>query len=304
MQTILGINGSVGSGLAAALKSRNIPVRGVGRKPSKGDWQSVQGDLTNPTDVMSVVDGSEVVYLIAGLKYDVRVWKHEWPLIMENVLEACLASGSKLVFLDNVYALGKVNGPITENLPNKPVSEKGKVRAQIADKLMEFTQKHGLKACIARAADFYGPHCATSVLNSTVFERHAAGKTAFWMGDPGKIHTFTYVPDIGPALATLGNDDRADGKIWHVPTTHELWTGNDWVKASAERFNVPAKSQATGKFILRTMGLFNRLFYEMVEMNYQFENDYIFDSTLTEKTFGLKPTSNTDGLEASVAFYK
>lgn len=304
MQTILGISGSVGSGLAAALKARNIPVRGVGRKPSKGDWESVQGDLTNPTDVMSAVDGSEVVYLIAGLKYDVRVWKHEWPLIMENVLEACLASGSKLVFLDNVYALGKVKGPITENLPNKPVSEKGKVRAQIADKLMEFTQKHGLKACIARAADFYGPNCGTSVLNSTVFERQAAGKTAFWMGDPGKIHTFTYVPDIGPALATLGNDDRADGKIWHVPTSHELWTGNDWVKASAERFGVPAKSQATGKFILRTMGLFNRLFYEMVEMNYQFENDYIFDSTLTEKTFGLKPTSNTDGLEASVAFYK
>ena len=124
------------------------------------------------------------------------------------------------------------------------------------------------------------------------------------MGRADKVHTFTYTRDIGPALAILGTDDRADGQIWHVPTSQERRTGADWVKAGAAAFGVKPAFQTTPAFVLRIMGLFNKLFREMVEMNYQYTHDYVFSSAKFEKTFGLKPTPVAQGLAETVAYYK
>lgn len=303
MHTILGINGSAGPGLAEALSQRGIPVRGVSRRPSSGKWTSMTADVTNPADVLSATDGSEVVYLLVGLPYERKVWRRDWPLIMENVILACQANGAKLVFLDNVYAYGLVEGPMTEETPMNPCSEKGKIRKQLDLMLLEAFSR-GLRGCIAMAADFYGPDTPTSVLTPTLFTRYAAGKGALLMGRPDKIHTYTYVPDIGPALAILGTDDRADGQVWHLPTAQDPWTGADWARAAAEAFGVPARYQGTPTFVLRLLGLFNPLMRELAEMNYQFTHDYVLSSAKFERVFGMRPTPIEQGLAATVAHYK
>jgi nucleoside-diphosphate-sugar epimerase len=304
MHTILGINGTTGPGLAAALRAHNLPVRGVSRRPFPGDWEHVQADILNPDELKAAVKGSEVVYLIIGLQYDIRVWRRDWPMVMRNTIDACIAANAKLVFLDNVYALGLVGGPMMENSPIRPNSEKGKVRAELDYQLLRAFSDRGLRGCIGRSADFYGPNCLTSVLNSTVFDRHAVGKSAFVMGRADKIHNFTYSNDLGPALAILGTDPRADGQIWNLPTDHTPWTQGDWVKASAAAFGVKASYMATPTFMLRIMGLFSRLFHEMIEMNYQYTHDYVFDSSKFERTFGFQPTSVEQGLAETVAYYK
>ena len=38
------------------------------------------------------------------------------------------------------------------------------------------------------------------------------------LGNLNQPHTFTYVKDFGKALAIAGTDDRALGKVWHVPS--------------------------------------------------------------------------------------
>jgi nucleoside-diphosphate-sugar epimerase len=303
MHTILGINGVSGHTLAAALRERNIPVRGVSRKPHPGDWEHVQADVLNPVELMSAVDGSEVVYLVVGLQYDIKVWRRDWPVVMQNTIDACMATGAKLVFIDNVYPLGLVEGSMTEESPMHPISKKGKLRAEIDQMLLDAFKK-GLRGCIARAADFYGPDCKTSVLNSTVFDRHAAGSSAFVMGSADKVHTFTYTKDIGKALAILGTDNRADGQIWNIPTASTPWTQGDWVRASAAAFGVKPSYMVTSTFMLRIFGLFSTLFREMVEMNYQYTHDYVLDSSKFERTFGLKPTPVEQGLAETVASYK
>lgn len=304
MHTILGINGTVGLGLATALRRQNLPVRGVSRRPFPGDWEHRQADVTNRADVLNAVDGSKVVYLLVGLEYNINIWRRDWPVIMENCIEACQANDAKFVFLDNVYSYGLVEGAMTEETPHRPSSEKGKVRQQIAERLLEAFDKKTIRGCIARAADFYGPDCQTSILNLTVFERLAAGKSAFLMGRADKIHTYTYTHDIGPALALLGTDARADEQIWHLPSSAERWTGEDWVKAAATAFGVKPKFQTTPTFMLRIMGLGSRLFREMAEMNYQFAHDYVFSSEKFERAFGMKPTSYRQGLDATVAYYR
>lgn len=303
MHTLLGCNGTVGPGLAAALRQRNIPVRGVSRRPHPGDWEHVVANVTNLAEVLAAVDGSEVVYLLVGLQYDRKVWQRDWPVIMENTITACQATGARLIFMDNVYAYGLVEGPMTEETPMRPSSEKGKVREKIARMLLDAMDR-GFKASIARAADFYGPHCANSALNTTVFERYAAGKSAMLMGRADKVHTYTYSSDIGPALAILGIDTRADGHIWHLPTSGERWTGDQWARAAAVAFGVKPQYQTTPTFLLRLLGLFNPLMRELAEMNYQFTHDYIFCSEKFERTFGMKPTPINEGIAQTVEYYR
>lgn len=304
MHTILGINGTTGGDLARALRQRNIPVRGVSRRAqTEGDWEHIQADITNPAETLAAVDGSEVVYLLVGIEYSRRVWQRDWPVIMENVIMACQANGAKLVFMDNVYAYGLVEGAMTEETPMRPSSEKGKVRQKV-DQMMLDAMAGGMRGCIAKAADFYGPGCKTSALNETLFSKYAKGESAMLMGRADKVHTYTYVPDIGPALAILGTDSRADGQVWHLPTSPERWTGADWAKAAAEAFGVKPKFSVVPTFALRLIGLFQPLMRELAEMNYQFTHDYVFSSEKFEKTFGIKATPIAKGLAETVAYYK
>jgi nucleoside-diphosphate-sugar epimerase len=311
MHTILGINGTAGPGLAHELLRQNLSVRGVSRRafslsgaaPSDR-WQHIQADLLDPRQLRDAVRGSEVVYLLVGMKYDIDVWRRDWPALMQTTVDACVDAGAKLVFLDNVYSYGLVDGVMTEATPYNPNSRKGEVRVRVANLLHDAVRQRGLRACIARAADFYGPDCLTSMLNEVVFKRHAAGQKALWMGDPKKVHTFTYSHDLGPALATLGTDARADGEVWHVPTTAERLTGHDWVRLSAEQAGVKPGLMATPTWMLRIMGLFNPLMREMVEMNYQNTHDYIFSSEKFERTFGQKATDPRTGASETMAWYR
>jgi nucleoside-diphosphate-sugar epimerase len=52
------------------------------------------------------------------------------------------------------------------------------------------------------------------------------------------------------------------------------------------------------------MGLGNRIFREMVEMNYQFTHDYVLNSDKFERTFDMKPTPNRQGIEETAAWYR
>jgi nucleoside-diphosphate-sugar epimerase len=303
MHTILGINGNVGKLLAAELTQKGIKVRGVSRRPFAGNWEHVAADVLNLEQLTTAVAGSEVVYLAVGLEYTIKIWRRDWLVLMQNTIEACRRTNAKLIFVDNVYMYGRVEGAMTETTPVNPSSEKGKVRAEIAALLLKALDDKILRGCIARAADFYGPDCDKSGLNSVVFERFAAKKSAQWLGKADKKHSFTYVPDMAKALAILGTDDRINQSfIWHLPTAAPALTGSEIMEQAAKQFNVPPKFSAVGDFMLSILGIFIPIMRELKEMSYQTNFDYVFSSEKFERVFGLKPTTYAEGIKETADF--
>jgi nucleoside-diphosphate-sugar epimerase len=258
-------------------------------------------DLLDPQATAQAIAGSEVAYLVAGLKYDTTMWQEQWPRVMRNVIDGCKRHGSRLVFFDNVYAYGKVDGPMTEETPFNPCSRKGEVRAQIATMLLDEMRSDNLSAMIVRSADFYGPGAVQSFPHATVFERMKAGKTPQWIGNPKTVHTFTYTRDAGRALSVLGQSTEAYGQTWHVPTTKESLTGEGFVRVACELADRPYKLQVAPSWMLRFMGLFVPVLRENQEMMYQFEYDYRFDSTKVAAAYGLEPTEYRAGIAASLS---
>ena len=303
MQTILGSGGAIGSLLAKELMNYIDKVRLVARNPQKvnDSDELFKADLTNASEVLKSVEGSEVVYLCVGLPYQLKVWQQQWPAVMQNTINACIQHKAKLVFIDNVYMYSQDAIPhMTEESPLNPPSQKGKIRLQIAQMLMDEVANGTLTALIARSADFYGPDVKTSVLKISVFDNFQKGKKAMWLSDATKIHSFTYTPDIAKATALLGNTADAYGQVWHLPTSTEKLTGIDFIKMIAAEMKVKPAYNTFSKFMISALGLFLPILRELKEMQYQNDQNYFFDSSKFQQRFGISPTNYADGVKEIV----
>jgi len=306
MQTILGSNGTTGTYIAKELPKYTDKIRLVSRNPQKvhADDELISLDLLEAEKVSQAVKGSDVVYLTVGIVYKLRAWQKQWEVIMRNAIHACKKHDAKLVFFDNVYPYGKVDGWMTEETPINPSSEKGKIRARLDEMIMYDVERGNLQAIIARAADFYGPNTPLSFANVMVIENYLKGKKAQWMIDENKKHSFTYTPDAAKATALLGNTASAYNQVWHLPIDKNALTGKEFMELAARACGVEPKYTVLKKWMIQMAGMFNHNIKETVEMLYQLDSDYLFDSSKFDKTFNFKTTTYQEGIEETVRSYK
>jgi nucleoside-diphosphate-sugar epimerase len=298
MHTILGAGGAVANALTRELLNHNETIRLVSRKPVAISGKNLtwkKADLLNYAELLEAVKGSTVIYLTAGLVYDKNVWAAQWPVIMQNVINLTKETGARLIFFDNVYMYGLVNGPMTEETPYNPCSVKGQVRAGIATKLMEEVKAGNINASIARGADFYGMDNKNAFFDLMVLENYAKKQRAQWIGNPETLHNFSYIPDMGKGMYLLGQNPSSDNQIWHMPTAPAI-PGKQLIEITARIYGLEPKYFAVNKFMLWAYGLFNKLVMDSVEMYYQYNHDYIFDSTKFEKAFNYKPETYEQGI--------
>jgi len=302
MQTILGSGGIIANHITISLPAFTEKIRLVSRNPKavSGKEELVSADLSSADQVMKAVKDSEVVYLTAGLQYNIKVWQEQWPKVMQNVINACKENNAKLVFFDNVYMYGKVIGSMTEDTPFNPCSRKGEVRAKIATMILDEVSKGTITALIARAADFYGPETYNSFLNMMVFENMKKGKSAQLMISKNLKHSFTYTPDAGKATALLGNTSSAYNQTWHLPADMNVLTGQQIVEIAASELNTKTKITVLPKLMIQMGGIFNPIIKETVEMLYQNDSDYILDSGKFDKAFIFKKVLYADGIRNSI----
>ncbi len=307
LQTILGSGGGIGTPLAKELRSYTDRIRLVSRNPKKvSDTDELFPlDFSDLGRIDKAVEGSEVVYITVGFPYSLKVWKATWPTFMQAVIDACEKHGSRLVFFDNVYMYDRSAIPfMTENSPVNPPSKKGAVRAQLREMILSEVEKKKLTALIARAADFYGPDNRNSALNIMVADNLIKGKKAQALGEIDRIHTFTYTPDAAKATALLGNTPEAFSQEWHLPTTKEKITTRGWIELVAKELGAEPEIQQVPKWMLYLLGVFIPMMREFPEMQYQNEQDYIFDSTKFEKRFGITATTPEEGVKRLIESLK
>jgi nucleoside-diphosphate-sugar epimerase len=302
MQTILGANGVIANNLVKALPAYTNQIRLVSRNPKKinSTGEIISADLLNAGQTDKAVAGSKIAYLTAGLPYSTKVWSEQWPVVMNNVIAACKKHNTKLVFFSNVYPYGKVTGWFNEETPFNPCSKKGEVRAKIEETLLREIKSGNLQAMIVRGGDFYGPNTPLSFTDAMLFKNLAAGKKAQWMLNDHTKHSFTYTPDAGKATALLGNTESAFNQVWHAPTDRNVLTGKQFIELAAKEFGVKPNYMVLPKWMIQMAGLFDTNIKEAVEMLYQSEVDYLFDSSKFEKAFDLKPTSYSEGVKETV----
>jgi nucleoside-diphosphate-sugar epimerase len=302
MHVILGAGGAISDSLAHILSEKDIPVRQVARHSRHYTYGTgMNADLTKADGILKALDGAETAYMVVGLPYKLSAWESTWPPMMQHLVNGCLQTGTKLVFLDNIYMLSDDSMPhMTETSPMTPSSKKGKVRANVDRIMLEAMESGKLKGCIARAADFYGYTTENkSILLDLVIKKMVHGKMPQWFYTVEKKHSFSYIPDIAEALHILGTSDKSWGQVWNVPTAPAM-TLEEIIALINHLVHKHLKPQVMNEFMTSILRLFIPALAEMKELKYQLVQDYVLDSSKFEKAFSFTPTSMEEGLETVI----
>lgn len=300
LNVVLG-TGALGRAVVRHLSARGERVRVVSRTaPADGHGvEFMRADVAEPTEAKLACAGAAVVYHCASPPY--HLWPKLHPPLMAAIIDGAAAAGAKLVFGDNLYAYGPVNGPVTEELPYRAVGPNGRTRAEIATMLLGAHGEGLVRAAIGRGSDFFGPDARQSIVGDSVFMRALAGKPAQLLGDPDLPHSVTYIDDFGRALVTLADREESLGEVWHVPNapTTSLRRFVELVFAEVEQ---PARVQVPPRAAVMVLGVFNPTVRAVTEQLYQVDRPWIVDSSKFERTFGWHATPLQDAIRSTVAW--
>ena len=303
LHVVLG-TGPLGLAVIRHLAGTRQRVRAVtrgGRDDLPEGVELVNADVADASEAERACDGADVVYHCANPPY--AKWPELHPPLMHAIIGGASAAGAKLVFGDNLYAYGPVDGPVTEDLAYRASGPNGRTRARIADDLMIAHQQRRVRATIGRGSDFFGPHAHQSTVGDQVFARALAGKPARVLGDPDTPHTVTYIDDFARALATLGDREEALGEAWHVPNAEAVTTRRFVEMVFASLGRAPRLRRTPG-WGLALAGLFNPTIRAVREELYQSERPWVVDSGRFERTFGWTATPLSESIDATTTWFR
>jgi nucleoside-diphosphate-sugar epimerase len=286
--------------LAAAGKQVRL-VNRSGNAPAPQGVEVVAADATDLKASRAVCVGAAVVYHCATGAYG--RWAKFLPPLMNGIIEGASAAGAKLVYGDNLYAYGLVDGPITEDLPYRPIGANTRARAEVASTLMSAHAAGKVRATIGRASDFYGPFARQSSAGNGIFARALAGKGAQVLGDPDTPHTFTFIDDFASGLITLAEHEEALGEVWHVPSA-ETVTTRHFVEMVFAKLQRPATLSPAPKLAITLLALFVAPMAAVKETNYQREHPWVVDHGKFSRAFGNVPTPHEQAIPLTLDWFR
>ena len=303
LHVVVGL-GAVGRAVIDELVGRGQTVRAVGRRAVRdlpAHVEFVATDLTDAAATRLAMNGAAVVFHAASAPYD--RWPGLLPPLMHGVIEGAEATGARIVYADNLYAYGPVDGPLTEDRPYLATGPNGRVRAGLADLLMAADAAGTVRATIGRASDYYGPRGRQSTAGERLFVPALSGKPAQVLGDPDLPHTFTYLGDFARGLVTLGTKDEAIGQVWHLPSAETLTT-REFAQLVYATAGHPLRLRVLPTPILAMLSLASPMLRAVREQQYQRVAPWVVDHTKFARAFGTEVTPHGEAIARTLEWFR
>jgi len=300
MQLVIGA-GAVGTATARLLAERGDDVRLVTRSgggPEHPAIERVAADATDGDALARLAAGATAIYSCAGPAYP--RWATDWPPLAAGLLRAAETSGAVLVTTGNLYGYGAVDGPMTEDLPLRPNSEKGRVRVRIWEQALAAHLAGRIRTAEVRGSDYLGAG-AVSPMTVLVLPKVLVGKRASVPADLDAPHSWTYTGDVARTLVAVASEQSSWGRAWHVPTGPPR-SFREVAARAAELAGLPGPLLSAMPYpVLWIGGLFDPMARAVRETQYQFRGPFVLDSTAATEAFGISPAALDDVLRETIA---
>lgn len=297
--------GPIGSGTALRLADaghRVIVVTRSGSGPEHAGIELVAADAVDQARLTEIAAGAHAIYNCANPPY--HRWATDWPPLAANLLGAAETTGARLVTISNLYMYAADSSPMRTSDPLDPPSKKGAIRAQMWTEALDAHDAGRVRVTEARASDYFGPGLGQNGhFGDRVMPKLIAGKSVSVMGRSDMPHSWSYVSDVCETLVVLGTDDRALGRVWHVPTRAPMSAQELADEVSRVAGHGSAKVKTMPNLLLKLAGVFSKPIRELDEMMYQFTAPFELDSSDTTATFGLEATPLSAQIDETIASY-
>lgn len=255
---ILGASGGFGGQVAKALESAGWTVRRYQRG----------------TDMIAAAKGAALI--VNGLNPPAY---HDWdtliPRITTQVLAAGKASGATILVPGNVYPYGMEPGPWNADTPHRPVSRKGRIRAEMEAQYRAAADQ-GQRTILLRAGDFLLPEAPQMVMNRLILGEVAKGKVTS-LGDPEALHAYAYLPDMARAAVALVNLGDALPAYADIPFAGHAFTISDLAARISRLTGRPMHIKRFPRWIFTLTSPVWELARELREMLYLYDHPHRLD---------------------------
>lgn len=255
---------------------------------------SLTADMSNPTAALVALSDATMVFSTAQPEY--HRWAEEFPALQRSIIDACVAVAVPLIVTENLYGYGQHSGPMAESTPMNPCSKKGRVRLDMWKELLAASDAGSLDMAVVRASDFVGVGVEGSAFGSRFFDPLRKGKPAQTVGDTDALHSVTFIPDLAEAMVRVAEDESTWGRAWHAPCAPAV-SQNEMARIAAATVGHTGTAKAAPLWMLRLLGVFVPPVRETIEMLYEFDDEFVVDSSAFTAHFGMSATP----LETSLA---
>ena len=329
---VVGGNGASGSVVCTELLAAGHNVRAVSRsgRGAPAGVEAIAADATDVARMAEICAGADTVYHCA--LPPMQTWLPTYVDVTTALITAAGQAGARLVYADDTWMYGKVDGPMREDSPIRPVCYKGVLRALAAELILSAHARGQTETSIVRAAELYGPR-VESLLGANVFTAAMHGKKAMWPGDPDQPMTATYIGDFGRALADVGQHpdvagtgaSEATGSGTGASEATGNGTGASEATGSGNVYHVQVAPTITGRVFIETIGriagsspkvgqltprlvslmkLVAPVVREGAELLYQFDRPFLVDDSRIRELTGRDATSWDDGIRQTLDWYR
>jgi nucleoside-diphosphate-sugar epimerase len=288
--------GAGGTGVATAefLAEDGHDVRLITRRgsgPSHPRIRRIALDATNTSELATAISGASSLFNCAAPPY--HQWRTQFPALAAALLNAAITTQVNYVMLGNLYGYGPVDAPMTEDLPMRPNSVKGRLRARIWAEAKAAHDAGRVRVAEVRASDFIG-RGAMSVFTIMVAPKVLAQKPALFPADLDAPHSWTGTADAARAMVAVAASDHAWGQAWHAPTNAPV-SARELAAMLARCAGVrdPRLYRMPG-WLLGAAGWGSEVVRELPEMQYQLQKPFVVDSSRMRREFMLTPTPLAD----------
>ncbi len=295
-------SGPVGTATARLLAERGASVVLASRSGAGPDLPAVARialDVTDQEATARAAEHATVVYNCVNPAAYHR-WPQLWPPMADSVLAAAQRSGAVLATVSNLYGYGVPDGPMTEDTPPHPREPKGRVRLTMWQRAKAAHDAGRVRVVEQRASDYVGAGVGAAGHLTRHAERIAAGKAVTVLGSPDRAHTWTNVADVARALVIAGRDERAWGRVWHVPSADPRTQREALADLARSIGRSPVSVRRIPSPLLHALGVVAPPIRALAESAYMFEHTFVMDSAAFTAAFGLAASAWEDSCRATM----
>jgi nucleoside-diphosphate-sugar epimerase len=297
---VLGANGRFGQSAVQAFAAAGWRVLAQARRAPAtlpAGAVHVAAALDDTAALATAAAGAHAVIHAANPPY--TEWARQMLPLARQGMAVAQRLGAIFMLPGNVYAYGEGMPPLlSEDTPERPSTDKGRLRAALEAELRECAAAGRLRAVVIRAGDFYGGGRG-SWLDLAVVKSLRAGKLVY----PGPLdvpHAWAYLPDLARAFVAVA--DRADESrtpafeslhfAGHTLSGRELLDAVE--TAAADLGRRPARGFRRGGMpwpLLRAAGVVVPMLREVTRMSYLWRVPHALDGARLAARVGPLPAT-------------
>lgn len=301
---VLGANGGIGGEMVRQMLAQGWSVRALQRGASAPrqlqpgvEW--ITGDALDASAVAQAANGCGViVHAVNPPGY--RNWGKVVLPMLDNTITAARAQGATIVLPGTVYNFGPDAFPLLrEDSPQQPLTRKGRIRAEMEQRLRDATLDGAARVIVLRAGDFFGPHARNNWLSQGMIRPGAVPAEVKLPATPGVGHQFAYLPDVAATmLALLAR--RAQLPAFASFHMAGYWDGDGTELGRAIQRVVQARGGRPPRlrpfpwWMVRLAAPFSETLREMLEMRYLWQQPVRMANDGLRRVLGAEPNTPLD----------